>query len=83
MPGVWAEVDPDLMPGLYRLGLPDEVLVRGPARAMVVVRCPGMRIDPVEIELVAYDPLDPVRLGMSSLGPAERLREREEQDRGR
>jgi hypothetical protein len=73
VPGGWAEVDPVLMPGLYRLGVPDDVLARGPARAMVVVRGPGMRIDPVEIELVAYDPLDPVRLGMSSLGPTERL----------
>jgi hypothetical protein len=73
VPGGWAEVDPDLMPGLYRLGLPDEVLARGPSRAMVVLRGPDLRIDPIEIELVAYDPLDPVRLGMSSLGPTERL----------
>jgi hypothetical protein len=73
VPGGWAEIDHELMPGLYRLGLPNDVLAKGSARAMVVVRAPGLRIDPVEIELVAYDPLDPVRLGMSSLGPTERL----------
>jgi hypothetical protein len=72
-PGGWAEMDPDLAPGVYQLGLPDAVLARGTARAMVVFGFPGVSIDPVEIELVAYDPLDTVRLGMTSLGPTERI----------
>jgi hypothetical protein len=72
-PGAWIEIDPDLAPGLYQLGLPDAVLARGTARAMVVFGFPGVSIDPVEIELVAYDPLDTVRLGLTSLGPAERI----------
>jgi hypothetical protein len=61
------------MPGVYRVGLPDAMLAKGSARALLVVRFPGVRIDPVEVELVAYDPLDDVRLGMSSLGPTERI----------
>jgi hypothetical protein len=71
--GGWAEVDAELVPGIYQFGLPDPALAKGTARAMVVLQFPGVTIDPVEIELVAYDPLDTVRLGMTSLGPAERI----------
>jgi hypothetical protein len=72
-PGGWAEVDPLLMPGVYEFGLPDAVLAKGSGRAMVSIRFPGVSVDPVEIELVAYDPLDAVYMGMTSLRPAERL----------
>jgi hypothetical protein len=72
-PGGWREVDPVLMPGVYELGLPDTVFAKGSSRAMVTVRFSGVSVDPVEIELVAYDPLDAVYMGMTSLRPAERL----------
>jgi hypothetical protein len=72
-PGGWVEVDPELMPGVYRFGVPDAMLARGTSRAMLIVRFPGVRIDPVEVELVAYDPLDAQRLGMTSLGATERI----------
>jgi hypothetical protein len=72
-PGGWAEVDPELTPGVYRFGLPDPMLAKGTSRAVLILRFPGVRIDPVEVELVAYDPLDARRLGMTSLGPSERI----------
>jgi hypothetical protein len=71
--GGWAEVDPELMPGVYRFGVPDAMLAKGTSRAILIVRFPAVRIDPVEVELVAYDPLDAQRLGMTSLGPTERI----------
>jgi hypothetical protein len=73
VPGGWREVDPALMPGVYELGLPDATIAKGSSRAVVIVRFPGVSVDPVEIELVAYDPLDPVYMGMTSLRPTERL----------
>jgi hypothetical protein len=67
------EVDGELAPGVYRLALPDAVLAQGANRAMVVVRHDRAQFDPVDIDLVMYDPQDPVRLGMTALGPKERI----------
>jgi phosphohistidine swiveling domain-containing protein len=72
-PGGFAEVDPDLMPGVYQLGAPDEMLAEGATRALLMLRFPGAEIDPVDVELVAFDPQDPVRMGMRALGPEARL----------
>lgn len=72
-PGGFAEVDPDLMPGVYQVAAPDEMLAAGSTRAMLVLRFPGAAIDPVEVDLVAFDPQDSVRLGMTSLGPEARI----------
>lgn len=77
-PGVYsaasfAEVDGQRLPGIYRIGIPDEVLAEGATFALVLLRHPGGSADPIEINLVAYDPQDGVRLGMSALSPEARV----------
>ncbi|MEO5754020.1 MAG: hypothetical protein ABIR38_04880 [Chthoniobacterales bacterium] len=65
--GALAEVDPDLLPGLYQFGAPDEMLAENSARAVLLIRFPDAVIKPVEIHLVAYDPQDSERMGVWSL----------------
>ena len=65
--GALAEVDPELLPGLYQLGAPDEMIAEGSARAVLLLRFPDTVIKPVEINLVAYDPQDAERIGVWSL----------------
>jgi|GEM_PF-3186097 len=65
--GAIAEVDPDLLPGVYQFGAPDEMVAEGSARAMLLIRFPDAVIKPVEINLVAYDPQDSERIGVWSL----------------
>jgi hypothetical protein len=65
--GTFAEVDPDLLPGVYQFGAPDEMIAEGSARAILLIRFPGAVIKPVEINLVAYDPQDSERMGVWSL----------------
>jgi hypothetical protein len=72
-PGGFVEVDPVLMPGIYQLGVPDAAFAPGADSVLLVVSFPGARIDPIEISLVAYDPQDEQRLGMSALGPEGRI----------
>ncbi len=69
----FVEVERDLMPGIYQLGVPDAVFEPGADTAILIVSFPGARIEPIEISLVAYDPQDAQRLGMSSLGPEGRI----------
>lgn len=66
-PGGLAEADPELMPGVYQLGAPDEMLAAGSTRVLLLLRLPGARIAPIEISLVAYDPQDSERIGVTSL----------------
>jgi hypothetical protein len=73
-PGSFVEVDPDLVPGIYQFGAPDELLAEGSARAVLMLRFPGMVVDPVEVSLVAYDPQDADRLGMVAIGPEGRIK---------
>ncbi|CAN5397602.1 hypothetical protein BH24ACT7_BH24ACT7_18440 [soil metagenome] len=70
---VLSEVDGSLVPGVYRVELPDAALAPGATRVVVVVRHPDAGFEPVDIDLVAFDPLDSIRLGMSALGPEERI----------
>jgi hypothetical protein len=76
-PGVYTEggiaaIDEALLPGVYQLGAPDALLAEGSTRAMLIVRFPGARIRPVEIDLVAYDPQDAERIGVWSLASSKR-----------
>lgn len=72
-PGGFVEVDAELMPGVYQLGVPDEVFAPGSDHAVLVLRFPGAEIDPIDIALVAYDAQDESRLGMTALGPEGRI----------
>jgi hypothetical protein len=65
--GAIAEVDPDLLPGVYQFGAPDEMIAEGSARAVLLIRFPDAMVKPVEINLVAYDPQDAERIGVWSL----------------
>ena len=65
--GALAEVDPDLLPGVYQFGAPDEMIAEGSARAILLILFPDAVIKPVEINLVAYDPQDSERIGVWSL----------------
>lgn len=66
-PGALAEVDSELLPGVYQFGAPDEMIAEGSARALLLLRFPETVIKPVEINLVAYDPQDAERIGVWSL----------------
>lgn len=67
VPGGFVEVDADLAPGVYQLGIPDDILAQGSESAMLVVVMPGAIIPPVQIHLVAFDPSDSVCIGMEGL----------------
>jgi hypothetical protein len=63
------EVSSTLAPGLYRLDLADAVFAVNAWSAVVYVMmtASSMVPSPMEFELVGYNPLDDVRLGLSSL----------------
>ena len=71
-PGALTEVDPDLMPGVYQFGAPDEMLAAGSTRALLLMRFDGAFVRPVEISLVAYDPQDAERMGVWGLANEKR-----------
>ncbi|HEX9410747.1 MAG TPA: hypothetical protein VF986_03510 [Actinomycetota bacterium] len=74
VPGGFLEIDRALLPGVYAFGAPDQLLAPGSPHAVLMIRFDEALIETVEIELVAFDPLDPVRLGMDSLSPEWRVR---------
>lgn len=53
--------------GCYRLDLPDAAVAAGVSGVLIHGTVTGMIIIPVYIDLVAYDPLDTVRLGLTAL----------------
>jgi hypothetical protein len=68
-PGSFVEVDSKLLPGVFQFGVPDEMLAAGADTVTLMLKFPGAVIEPISIHLVAYDPQDADRLGMSALGP--------------
>ncbi len=71
-PGGFVEVDPDLLPGVYQFDLPDEALAQGAPRAILILRFAGVVIEPVEFDIVAYDPQDEKCIGMTQLSDERR-----------
>lgn len=67
--GSLVEIDRKVLPGVYQFGIPDEMLAAGAETVTLVLKFPGAVIEPISIHLVAYDPQDSDRLGMSALGP--------------
>jgi hypothetical protein len=67
--GSFVEVDRKLLPGAYQFGVPDEMLAAGAETVTLMLKFPEAVIEPISIHLVAYDPQDADRLGMSALGP--------------
>lgn len=71
--GSFVEVDSNLLPGVYQFGVPDEMLAAGAETVTLMLKFPGAVLEPISIHLVAYDPQDAERLGMTALGPEGRL----------
>jgi hypothetical protein len=71
--GSFVEIDSNLLPGLYQFGVPDAMLAAGAETVTLMLKFPGAVIEPISIHLVAYDPQDAERLGMTALGPEGRI----------
>jgi hypothetical protein len=71
--GSLAELEPEVMPGAHQFGVPDAVLADGVDAALIVFRVPDAVIEPVHLSLVAYDPQDGDRMGMTAIGPEQRI----------
>lgn len=66
--GGFVAVDGTNMPGVYRFDIPDAVLASGADNAVIVLKgATNMVPVHLEIELVAYDPQDAVRAGLTAL----------------
>ncbi len=67
--GLFKEVDATNMPGLYELHLPNGVFtsVTDVNHAVVMVKGSGIAPVLLEYDLVAYDPLDAARLGLTQI----------------
>lgn len=63
------EVSNTLAPGLYRLDIADAVFASGAWSAVVyvMITSSAAAASPIEFSLIAYDPLDTVRLGLTAL----------------
>ena len=71
--GSFVEADSKLLPGVYQFSVPDEMLAAGAETVTLMLKFPGAVIEPISIHLVAYDPQDAERLGMTALGPEGRI----------
>lgn len=65
--GGFKEVDATNMPGVYRLDVPNAALASGPGVVITLKGATGMVQVSVEIQLVAIDLQDAVRLGLTAL----------------
>jgi hypothetical protein len=70
--GSFVEVDPELLPGTYQVGVPDAMLAEDSTRVFFLLRFPATVIKPIEINLVAYDPQDADRIGLVGLSNSNR-----------
>jgi hypothetical protein len=66
-PGGFIEIAPDTMPGLYQASLPDELFAEGATHAVVRFAFEGALVDPIDFEMVAYDPLEWYSIGILEL----------------
>jgi hypothetical protein len=71
--GSIVEIESKLLPGVYQFGVPNEMLAAGAETVTLMLRFPGAVVEPISIHLVAYDPQDSERLGMTALGPEGRI----------
>jgi hypothetical protein len=67
--GGWIEVDPALAPGIYQFGIPNAALSASANERSVVLRFSASGVSPktVPIQLVAINPYDTVRAGLTAL----------------
>jgi hypothetical protein len=66
--GGFVEKDSTNMPGVYELGIPDVAIASGSETAIVMLKgATNMAPTVLEIQLVAYDPQDTVRAGLTAL----------------
>lgn len=65
--GGFVEVDATNMPGVYRLDLSDTIVASAGMVTLLLKGATNMAPVPVELEVVAYDPFDSVRLGLTAL----------------
>jgi hypothetical protein len=65
--GGFKEVDATNMPGLYEVGMPNAVFAATFNHSVVMIKGTGIAPVVLEYNLVSYDPLDTVRLGLTAL----------------
>lgn len=65
--GGFKEVDASTMPGVYEIGMPNAVFAATFNHSVVMIKGTGIAPVVLEYNLVSYDPLDTVRLGLTSL----------------
>ena len=65
--GGFIQVNATDMPGLYEIGIPNAIFAAGANHAVVMIKGTGIAPVLLEYELVAYDPLDTVRLGLTAI----------------
>ncbi len=66
--GGFVEKDATNMPGVYEFGVPDNALASGSENVVIMFKgAAGMAPCVLEIQLVAFDPQDSVRQGMTAL----------------
>jgi hypothetical protein len=65
--GGFKEVSATDMPGLYEIGMPNAVFAATFNHSVVMIKGTGIAPVVLEYDLVSYDPLDTVRLGLTAL----------------